>query len=172
MRKPPGANGGLEISGKNHEPTILVRDRPQRNSSNPPLAPFIEGSSGPHPLVSQVPLTRAAVAIRDTLLDQGLAFWDELVGCDGDREEIAEAFYRFEDECWCIASILKTPPLDQHIELLSAGWRCVFPLVASGACSVSYALNRLDKIVSAAELDLSRRGRDRVVDLILIGPPA
>jgi hypothetical protein len=123
-------------------------------------------------LASQRPLTPAAVAIRDTLLEQELSSWDEFNGFDGDREEINNALYAFEDEVGCIVNILKTPPLDQHIELLSAGWRCVFPLIANGACSVSYALNRCDKIVRAAKLDLAIRQRARAVELILMGPPA
>jgi hypothetical protein len=172
MTKPPGANGGLdEISGKINDAHVLLRDPPSRKSPNPPLAPVTEGTSAPLALASHVPLTPSAVAIRDTLLDHELTLWDEL-RFDSDCDEISEAFCRLEDECWCIANILKTAPIDQRIELLSAGWRSVFPLIASGACSVSYALSRTDKIVRASKLNLGKRELDRAVELILIGPPA
>jgi hypothetical protein len=164
MRKPPVASGGPISSGRNIDDAVLAQRfaPPQESPSSVPREAL------PHPLASQVPLTPQAVAIR---VGQTLAFLDELRGFDGDRDEIAEAFYRLEDECWCIANIHKMPPVEQRIELLSAGWRCVFPLIANGDCSPSYALHRTDEIVRAAKLNLTRRECDRAVELICLGPP-
>jgi hypothetical protein len=140
--------------------------------ASPSLVPLVPPQSSSADAVTvpqdQIPLTAPDHAF---LIEQELARLDEIDGYHGDRDEIAEGFYRFEDELTCVVAILRTPPVDQPIAVLAAGWVCVHPLVAGRACSMAYAQHRLDRLVREADLDLTAYQRARVVDCILAGPP-
>lgn len=130
----------------------------------------------PLPFANAVPLTPAAVAISDRLLDDDLRLWDELAGVEDDFDDVAEAFSAIDARLASKLCPSQSDRLTMTIESLQDFIAGLTTLVWPLLYDPEYGDSRISAIRAQTRLSILMRDhlqlispddRNRLVDVLL-----